>query len=99
VDMQLEYAATHGLLERYPAIMRNCFFHLVFLNATHVWRLLGRKHGWIIKRAVDFLRNVFPDLREQREMLNASETEKNDFAMAWDDVAKYLAYHRKEMDT
>lgn len=95
-QQQLGYARAHGLLEQLPTVMHNCFFHSVFLNAVHVWHMLGNRHDWIIERAVSFFYNTFPNIRAHLEVLNASETQKSEFALAWDDTAQYLNCHRKE---
>lgn len=93
---QLAYAKANGLCERLPEVMRDCFFHSVFLTAVHVWHMLGEEHDWIIGQAVTFLRKAFPDMREHIAVLKASDAQKAEFALAWDNTTQYLLSYRKE---
>lgn len=93
---QIAYAKITGLCERLPEVMRDCFFHSVFLTAVHVWHMLGEEHDWIISQAVAFFRKTFPDMCEHLATLKASDAQKAEFKLAWDNTAQYLLIYRKK---
>lgn len=95
---QYEYAVKHGIIEKYPLAMERCFYHSVFLNAEYVWKLLGYQEDWILEASMEFLRNHFPQLKENVMILDSDSKITGDFLLAWDDMPEYLRKKRQKIE-